>query len=143
MFPDKLQLTDIKNEEYEENSFVRKIKDIKYEEVIPEAVDDYVHTVSLIEQELRESLAIRTQFEEYEKSVERRYRTEYRKACRINEIREPLKRSQDLYDNVTLANDGTFHTYNSVPSYFHNGVMQILADERDDIVWLLKGHKNE
>ena len=91
MFPDKLQLTDIKNEEYEENSFVRKIKDIEYDEVIPEAVDDYVHTVLLIEQELRESLAIRTQFEEYEKSVERRYRTEYRKACRINEIREPLK----------------------------------------------------
>lgn len=143
VFPDKLQLTDIKNEEYEENSFVRKIKDIEYEEVIPEAVDDYVHTVLLIEQELRESLAIRTQFEEYEKSVERRYRTEYRKACRINEIREPLKRSQDLYDNVTLANDGTFHTYNSVPSYFHNGVMQILADERDNIVWLLKGHKDE
>jgi len=54
-----------------------------------------------------------------------------------------LKRSQDLYDNVTLANDGTFHTYNSVPSYFHNGVMQILADDKDDIVWLLKGHKDE
>ena len=103
----------------------------------------------LIEQELRESLAIRTQFEEYEeyeeyeKSVKKRYRTEYRKASRINEIREPLKRSQDLYDNVTLANDGTFHTYNSVPSYFHNGVMQILADDKDDIVWLLKGHKDE
>ena len=143
VFPDKLQLTDIKHEEYEENAFVRKIKDIEYEEVIPEAVDDYVHTVLLIEQELRESLAIRTQFEEYEKSVERRYRTEYRKASRINEIREPLKRSQDLYDNVTLANDGTFHTYNSVPSYFHNGVMQILADDKDDIVWLLKGHKDE
>lgn len=71
MFPDKLQLTDIKNEEYEENEFVRKIKDIEYEEVIPEAVDDYVHTVSLIEQELRESLAISSQFEEYEKSVEK------------------------------------------------------------------------
>lgn len=60
VFPDKLQLTNIKNEEYEENSFVRKIKDIEYDEVIPEAVDDYVHTVLLIEQELRESLAIRT-----------------------------------------------------------------------------------
>ena len=71
VFPDKLQLTDIKNEEYEENSFVRKIKDIEYDEVIPEAVDDYVHTVLLIEQELRESLAIRTQFEEYEKSKNR------------------------------------------------------------------------
>ena len=143
VFPDKLQLTDIKHEEYEENAFVRKIKNIEYDEVIPEAVDDYVHTALLIEQELGESLAIKTQFEEYEESVEKRYRTEYRKASRINEIKELLKRSQDLYDNVTLANDGTFHTYNSVPSYFHNGVVQILADEKDDIVWLLKGHKDE
>lgn len=141
VFPDKLQLTNIKHEEYEENAFVRKIKNIEYDEVIPEAVDDYVHTALLIEQELGESLAIKTQFEEYEESVEKRYRTEYRKASRINEIKELLKRSQDLYDNVTLANDGTFHTYNSVPSYFHNGVVQILADEKDDIVWLLKGHK--
>lgn len=142
VFPDKLKLTDIKHEEYEENGFVRKIKDIEYEKVIPEAVDDYVHTVLLIEQELRESLAIRTQFEEYENSVEKRYKTEYRKAERSNE-KDTLKRSQDLYDNVTLANDGTFHTYNSVPSYFHNGVMQILANDKDDIVWLLKEHKDE
>lgn len=143
VFPAKLKLADIQRNDYDGYAFVEKIKDIKYEDVIPDAIDDYVHTVLLIEQELRESLAIRTQFEEYEKSVERRYRTEYRKACRINETREPLKRSQDLYDNVTLANDGTFHTYNSVPSYFHNGVMQILADDKDDIVWLLKGHKDE
>ena len=143
VFPAKLKLADIQKNDYDGYAFVEKIKDIKYEDVIPDAIDDYVHTVLLIEQELRESLTIRTQFEEYEKSVERRYRTEYRKACRINEIREPLKRSQDLYDNVTLANDGTFHTYNSVPSYFHNGVMQILADDKDDIVWLLKGHKDE
>ena len=47
------------------------------------------------------------------------------------------------YRNVTLANDGTFHTYNSVPSYFHNGVMQIFANDKDDIVWLLKEHKDE
>ena len=143
VFPAKLKLADIQKNDYDGYAFVEKIKDIKYEDVIPDAIDDYVHTVLLIEQELRESLTIRTQFEEYEKSVERRYRTEYRKACRINEIREPLKRSQDLYDNVTLANDGTFHTYNSVPSYFHNGVMQILADDKDDIVWLIKEHKDE
>ncbi len=143
VFPDKLQLTNIKCEEYEGNVFVRKIRDIEYDEVIPEAVDDYVHTALLIEQELRESLAIKTQFEVYEESVERRYRTEHRKASRNYIIEERMRRSQDLYDNVTSTNDGTFHTYNSVPSYFHNGVMQILADEKDDIVWLLKELKDE
>lgn len=144
VFPDKLRLTDIiKYEKYEENAFVRKIKNIKYDEVIPDAVDDYVHTASLIEQELKESLAIKTQFEGYEISVERRYRAEYRMASRNYEKKELFERSQDLYDTVTMANDGTFHTYNSVPSYFHNGVVQILANEKDDIVWLLKEHKDE
>lgn len=143
VFPDKLQLTDIKREKYERNAFVEKIKNIEYDEVIPEAVDDYVHTASLIERELKESLAIKTQFEVYEESVERRYRTEYRKASRNHKKEERMQRSQDLYDNVTAANDGTFHTYNYVPSYFHNGVMQILANENDDIVWLLKEHKDE
>lgn len=143
VFPDKLHLADIKREEYEGNTFVGKIKNIEYDEIIPEAVDDYVHTALLIEQELNESLAIKKQLEVYEDSVEKRYRTEYRKASRRYSKEERIQRSQDLYDNVTSANDGTFHTYNSVPPYFHNGIMQILANEKDDIVWLLKEHKDE
>ncbi len=143
VFPDKLHLTAIKHEEYEENAFVGKIKNIEYDEVVPEAVDDYVHTALLIEQELGESLAIKTQFEVYEESVEKRYRTEYRMASRNYEKGGRIQSSQDLYDNVTSANDGTFHTYNSVPPYFHNGVMQILANEKHDIIWLLKEHKDE
>lgn len=143
VFPDKLHLAAIKCEEYEGSAFVGKIKNIEYDEVVPEAINDYVHTALLIEQELRESLAIKTQFEVYEESVEKRYRTEYRKASRNYKKGEHVQKSQDLYDEVTSANDGTFHTYNSIPSYFHNGVMQILADEKDDIVWLLKEHKDE
>jgi len=143
VFPDKLQLTEIKHEEYEESAFVKKIKDIEYEEVIPEAVEDYVQSALLIDKELRDSLAIKKQLDVYVNSVEKRYRKEHRKASR-NYIRgERIQKSQDLYDEVTSADDGTFHTYNYVPSYFHNGVMQILADEKDDIVWLLKEHKDE
>lgn len=138
VFPDKLHLSDIKCEEYEGSTFVEKIKDIEYDEIITEAVNDYVHTALLIEQELNKSLAIKTQLEIYEDSVERRYRTEYRKASRKYPKEERIQKSQELYDNVTSANDGTFHTYNSVPPYFHNGVMQILANENEDIVWLLK-----
>lgn len=143
VFPTKLNLPDINSDEYENNAFVGKIRNIDYNEVIPEAVNDYVHTASLIEQELRESLAIKTQLETYEEAVERRYRTEYRKASKNYKKEERMLKSQELYDNMTMANDGTFHTYNYVPSYFHNGIMQILADEKDDIVWLLKEHKDE
>lgn len=144
VFPTKLKLADIKKDDYDGYAFVEKIKDIEYEnEVLSEAVNDYVHTASLIDQELSESLVIKNQLEEYEDAVERRYRNEYRKAARIFKREECIQRSQELYDNVTAANDGTFHTYNNVPPYFHNGVVQILANENDDIVWLLKESKNE
>ena len=144
VFPTKLKLADIKKDDYDGYAFVEKIKDIEYEnEVLSEAVNDYVHTASLIDQELSESLVIKNQLEEYEDAVERRYRNEYRKAARIFKREECIQRSQELYDNVTTANDGTFHTYNNVPPYFHNGVVQILANENDDIVWLLKESKNE
>ena len=36
------------------------------------------------------------------------------------------------------ANDSTFYIYNSVPAYFHNGMLHILADEKEDFVWLIK-----
>ena len=56
---------------------------------------------------------------------------------------EIINKSQDLYDDITSSNDGTFHTYNVVPPYFHNGVMHILAEEKPEVVWKLKTKDNE
>ena len=43
---------------------------------------------------------------------------------------------------MTSSSDGTFHSYNSIPSYFHNGMVHILTEDRDDLVWLLKEKTN-
>ncbi len=53
VFPAKLNLTDINADEYENNAFVEKIKEIKYEKVIPEAIDNYVHTANIINKNLK------------------------------------------------------------------------------------------
>lgn len=143
IFPSKLKLEDIKQEDYEENKFVKKIQDIEYNEVIPEAIDDYVHTITLIGENMKESEVIQKSLLQYEDDIENNFRTKYRKASRNCNVSERIAKSQDLYDDITSSNDGTFHSYNSVPSYFHNGMVHILTEEKDDMVWLLKEKADE
>ncbi|MCQ2271448.1 MAG: hypothetical protein MJZ72_01475 [Bacteroidales bacterium] len=142
IFPAKLKLDDIKHEDYEENKFVQKIQDIEYDEVIPYAIDDYVHTVKLIADEMNESEVIKNSLLQYEDNIENNFKTKYRKASRNYKEDERIEKSQDFYDDITSSSDGTFHSYNSIPSYFHNGMVHILTEDRDDLVWLLKEKTN-
>ena len=73
--------------------------------------------------------------EKYIKGKSRQYK--------INLIESINKEWKDLYDDITSSNYGTFHTYNVVPPYFHNGVMHILAEEKPEVVWKLKTKDNE
>lgn len=143
IFPAKLKFDDIKQKDYEENRFVQKIQDIEYDEVIPQAIDDYVHTITLVEENMKESVVIQKSLSQYEENIERNFRTKYRNASRNYKEGERMAKSQDLYDDVTNSNDGTFHSYNSVPNYFHSGMVHILTEEKDDLVWLLKEKANE
>lgn len=143
IFPSKIQLKDINTNDYAESFFVHKIKDIEYEEVLSDAVSDYVHTAQMIMQEINISPMIKSSYQEYEDNLEYRYKTKYRNACRNCDGDEIIHKSQDLYDDITSSNDGTFHTYNTVPPYFHNGVMHILAEEKPEVVWKLKSKRNE
>lgn len=143
IFPNKIHLKDIDATDYTESLFVQKIKDIEYDEVLSEAVSDYVHTAQMIMQEINISPTIKSSYEEYEDNLEYSYKTKYRIACRKCGENEIIQKSQDLYDDITSSNDGTFHTYNTIPHYFHNGVMHILAEEKPEIVWKLKTKNNE
>lgn len=138
-FPSKIRLIDIKHEEYNTNPFVDKIKQIEYNEVVLEAITDYVQTKELIINEIITSKKISDSLNEYEETLLKRHNTEYRKACRhCSDNRHKIIHSQDFYDNMMSANDSTFYIYNSVPAYFHNGMLHILADEKEDFVWLIK-----
>ena len=143
VFPDKIKLKDIDTKKYTESPFVQKIKDIEYDEVLPDAVSDYVHTAQMIMQEIRISPTIKSSYDEYEDNLEHNYKTKYRKACRNCGENEIINKSQDLYDDIMISNDGTFHTYKAIPPYFHSGVMHILAEEKPDVVWKLKKKDNE
>lgn len=143
VFPEKKNLGDINTDEYLNNTFVSKIQDINYQEVIPEAVSDYVHTGQLILDDIETSPTIKASYDAYEKDLEQIYKAKYRKQCRNCTTSNIIIKSKDLYDDVMGSNDGTFHTFSSVHQYFHNGVMQILANEKSEIVWKLKSDNNE
>ena len=138
VFPTKLKLADIQKDDYDGYAFVEKIKDIKYEDVIPDAIDDYVHTANMIQQELEKSETKKKSLLQYEENLKGSYTTKYRKASRNYNDGERIAKSQDFYDDMTGSSDITFHTYNNVDLYFHNGMLHMMADENDELVWLLK-----
>lgn len=144
VFPIKLKLIDVKKNDYNSYAFVEKIKDIKYgDDVISGAIDDYVHTASLIQQELEKSEIKKNSLLQYEENLKGSYATKYRKASRNCNDSERIAKSQDFYDDMTGSSDITFHTYNNVDLYFHNGMLHMIADENDELVWLLKNKANE
>lgn len=143
IFPEKKNLGDINTDEYLSNTFVSKIQEIEYFDVIPEAVSDYVHTGQLIVEDIEISPTIKAEYDAYEDELERIYKSKYKTACRNCTAGELINKSKDLYDNITSSNDGTFHTYNKIPLFFHNGVMHILTEEKTEIVWKLKTESNE
>ena len=144
VFPTKLKLADIKRNDYDGYAFVEKIKDIKYgDDVISEAIDDYVHTASMIQQELEKSEIKKKSLLQYEENLKGSYTTKYRKASRNYNDGERIAKSQDFYDDMTGSSDITFHNYNNVDLYFHNGMLHMMADENDELVWLLKDKTDE
>ena len=143
VFPTKVKLADIKESDYDGYAFVEKIKDIKYDEAISGAIDDYVHTASMIQQELEKSETKKNSLLQYEENLKGSYTAKYRKASRNYDDGERIAKSQDFYDDMTGSSDITFHTYNSVDLYFHSGMLHIMADENDELVWLLKDKANE
>ena len=144
VFPAKLKLADIQKNDYVGYAFVEKIKDIKHgDDVISEAIDDYVHTASMIQQELEKSEAKKNSLLQYEENLKGSYTAKYRKASRNYNDGERIAKSQDFYDDMMGSSDITFHTYNNVDLYFHNGMLHIMADENDELVWLLKDKANE
>lgn len=143
IFPEKKNLGDINVDEYLSNAFVSKIQDINYQDVIPEAVSDYVHAGQLIVEDIETCPTIKASYSVYEEDLERKYKSKYRTACRNCKATEVINKSKDFFDDVTGTSEEGFHTFTTVPLFFHNGVIHILANEKTDIVWKLNIKEDE
>jgi len=141
VFPEKIHLKDVKPEEYNEHLFVKKIREIQYERVIPDAVTHYAQTQQMIFQEISKSLTVSKSYKNYDEEIYNNFQIKYGIECRnLTENDNIIKQSKNFYDNSMLADsDKTFHTYSNIPDYFKRGVLHIRANDEDcDLKWLLE-----
>lgn len=143
VFPNKECLENIREEDFSSNLFVEKIRDIEYNDQISEAIKNYVYAGTVIKEDLEISPSIKKSFVKFEQEIETIFGGQYRKASRHCSAPEIISKSKDFYDDITTSPTSSFHRYSSVPISFRNGVIHILAEEKDNIVWRLKHSQDE
>ncbi|WP_255499218.1 hypothetical protein [Dysgonomonas sp. HDW5A] len=138
VFPEKVKLDNLKYEEYLENPFVEKIREINYDDVLIEAITDFAETRELVLKEFRFSPTISNSLKNYGEDIKKKHGTKYRQASRKAALENQIEASKDFYDEITSLDSGKFHIFNTVPQDIYTGVIHMIADEEDEFVWLLK-----
>lgn len=138
IFPEKIKINEIKNSEYMDSLFVKKIKKIDYFEVIAEAISDYIHTNSIAIEDFKIGSKFK-QLQDYKNDIHENYKIKYRFAKRNASQINTNNSSKDFYDNFLSENPPSFSTYNTVPSYFRRGLIHNMAnsDKTFNIKWNL------
>lgn len=118
--------------------FVKKIQDIEYHEVVPEAVKDYLYATHTIASELADYAVLPDTMTRYEHEVvSGQLRPLHRQALRT--VNDVIKDSQSLYDRVMASTPPAFSGFQDVQGSFRNGVIHIhLDDEEADLKWRLE-----
>lgn len=134
-FP-QLSVRDASEEEiiqYDSKLFVKKIKDIEYDDKIPEAVGDWIEYINSISRELDEYPMFISKTKEYQKLLLRRFKNQYDNALLDND--SVINRSKRLYNNV--MNDPPFLLDQINPgSVYKNGMMHdIMDDDENKTKW--------
>lgn len=133
IFP-KVTITEIKEEDYEDKLFVKKIREIQYNEVIQRAIEDYVQTLGYIT-EIGVSRHKIDEIKNYTNDIKRNHDTMFRRAKR-NVSDDTITASQNFYDDYEISPVPPFSNYNNTPSAFRSGLTHTLADE-NQISWNL------
>lgn len=128
-------------ETYHEKLFVKKINEISYQEILTEAINDYVFANTLIFNEIRKYIKSCENYCEYKNQLKRTHNTRYREKClelKLNDCHDEITSSQRFYNFLMGETPLPFSQYDYTPFEFRNGVYHILADENDNIHWRLK-----
>lgn len=124
----------IDKSEYVDKIFVKKILEIEYDEVVPQAIQDYVFSLSYIA-ELGKTRHKMEEIKKYAQVIKRDHDTMYRKAKRSCSD-DIIKSSQDFYDDYEISPIQSFSNYNNTPHEFRAGITHSLADD-NQISWHL------
>ncbi len=116
--------------------FIKKIKDIPYDDVIPNAVADYLKTFETINEEFKNYEIPFTRLDSYRKNLIMVFSTKYKIACR--HCKNPETDSKNFYDETICSDPMRMEGFDIVPYGFRNGLLHIEQnDQEKNLFWRL------
>lgn len=129
--------------EFVEYDFVKKIKEIKYDSVIPRSLNHYWFTFNTINNEFKSRTQRVESLLQFQNELIDDYSSVYDRMSRNCNDLEIDSKSQDFFDTVMEKDIINIDIFNNTPLIFKKGMYHILADEKDEIIWKLKNKSNE
>ncbi|NNT71687.1 hypothetical protein HKT18_05595 [Flavobacterium sp. IMCC34852] len=146
LFPYDKELTIIpesKKKEFVEYDFIKKIKEINYESVIPRSLNHYWFTFNTINNEFKTRTQRVESLLQFQDELIDEYSSVYDRMSRNCNDLEIESKSQDFFDIIMEKEIINIDIFNNTPLIFKKGMYHILADEKDEIIWKLKNKSNE
>lgn len=124
--------TDKEVETYITELFVQKIREIEYEDVLPEAVGNWLELRNALIEELHGYPQFRDTVIRYREQWIKAFIAKYRSAAR----KQGSSISQDLYDQVTSESPFGIDGYPNPDFAFRNGLIHdVMDDEEQQLKW--------
>jgi hypothetical protein len=136
-------LTDNIIDEHNSYLFVKKIEDIKYDEVKSKAIGDFIYSRRTLNEELKNYEISKKEYDSYENDIFKSYETKHRKALRSVSYSNSIDKSKDLYDDVTGEPAPNFYNFNDTPKKYRNGLLHEIANDDENptkLIWKLEAN---
>ena len=134
---DARDATDNEVDTYITELFARKIIEIKYEDVLPDAVGSWLELRNAVIEELNGYPQFRGVVNKYRERWIKTFSAKYRSSCRKKGC--PVDISQDLYDQVISETPFGIEGYPNPDLVFRNGLIHDAMDnDKLDLKWRIK-----
>lgn len=136
-------ITDDIVEEHNSYLFVKKIEDIDYDEIKIDAINDFIHTRKILNEELKNYEISKKEYDSYENEIFQSFERKHRKTQRSVDSTNHINKSKDLYDDVTDEVVPNFYNFNNTPKSYRNGLLHEIANDEENptkLIWKLEIH---
>ena len=134
-------ITDDIIEEHNSYLFVKKIEDINYDEIKIDAINDFIRTRKILNEELKNYEISKKEYDSYENEIFQSFESKHRKTQRSVDSTNHINKSKNLYDEVTDEVTPNFYNFNDTPKSYRNGLLHEIANDEENptkLIWKLE-----
>lgn len=128
----KANISEQQTEKLEQQCFVKKIREIKYDSEIAEAISDYWKTDLTVGKYFHDNLMYLESLESYKEELYKKMTRQKHisdRSTKGKSVEEKIDTSQDLYDNVMMWEANDFGSIVRNEGFFQRGVIHNIVDE--------------